>query len=227
MSKKVIKKKKIKLLPVVIFLVTVIFLYFLVRMLLDYKIQNIYINGTKYLNDEYILSLAKIEDYPSFIKTFSVSVEKRLSKSPFIKKAVVKKKFLGVIDIEIEESNVLFYKDYDKRYVLDTKEEVDTLEYSYSPIRIINYVPDTIYASLVDKMLKIDENVRSKISQVKYDPSEYDDGRFLLYMIDGNYVYVTITKFDSLNHYNEIYGTLNNQKGTLYLDSGNYFEKFK
>lgn len=226
MAKKVIKKKKLKLLPAILFLIIGVFLYFLIKAALEFKIQNIYIHNTKYLNDEYIIETANIENYPSFILNFSWDIEKKLEASPYIKKATVKKSFLGVIDIYIEESAVLFYKEYDNKYVLDTLEEVDTLIYNFSSVRIINYVPDTVYEDFLPLFSKIDSDVRDKISQIKYDPSEYDDARFLLYMIDGNYVYVTLTKLDSLNYYNEIYPTLDGKKGTLYLDSGNHFQEF-
>ncbi len=226
MAKKVIKKKKLKLLPAILFLIIGVFLYFLIKAALEFKIQNIYIHNTKYLNDEYIIETANIENYPSFILNFSWDIEKKLEASPYIKKATVRKSFLGVIDIYIEESAVLFYKEYDNKYVLDTLEEVDTLIYNFSSVRIINYVPDTVYEEFLPLFSKIDSDVRDKISQIKYDPSEYDDARFLLYMIDGNYVYVTLTKLDSLNYYNEIYPTLDGKKGTLYLDSGNHFQEF-
>ena len=226
-KKKVIKKHRIKFLSIFILLLIVFLVYFLVKAILAFRIQNIYIHDTFFLNDEYILELAKIEDYPSYVKSFSWILEKRLEESPYIKNAKVKKSFLGVIDIYIEESSILFYKEYDKKYVLDTGEEIDSLEYTFSPIRVINYIPDLVYERFCKKFLEFDSDILDKISQIKYDPSEYDDSRFLFYMIDGNYVYMTISKFESINYYNEIYPTLNGKKGTLYLDSGNHFQEFK
>ena len=41
---------------------------------------------------------------------------------------------------------------------------------------------------------------------------------------DGNLIYVTITRFELVNTYDDIYPTLNGKKGILYLDSGNHFE---
>ena len=46
-------------------------------------------------------------------------------------------------------------------------------------------------------------------------------------MDDGNHVYININKFEKLNYYSDIYPSLNNKKGTLYLDSGSHFEVFK
>ena len=43
-------------------------------------------------------------------------------------------------------------------------------------------------------------------------------------MNDSNLVYVTLTKLEYLNKYNEYVKKLEGKTGTLYLDSGNYFE---
>ena len=43
-------------------------------------------------------------------------------------------------------------------------------------------------------------------------------------MDDGNSVYITITKFERLNYYNEVLPQLDGKKGYLYLDSGNHFK---
>ena len=173
------------------------------------------------------MSLSGIENYPSFLTSFSTKIENNIKLSPYIKSVTVKKGFLGVVNIYVEEKSILFYKENDKKYVFDDFKEIDKIMYNYSPVRVINYIPDTVYENFIKAFSKTDVNIRDKISEIKYDPSEYDDSRFLLYMIDGNYVYITVTKMDSLNYYNEIYPTLMGKKGTLYLDSGNHFQEFK
>lgn len=62
------------------------------------------------------------------------------------------------------------------------------------------------------------------ISEIEYSKTSYDDKRFLLYMNDGNMVYITVSKAELLNKYVEIIKKVDNKKGILYLDSGNYFE---
>ena len=42
--------------------------------------------------------------------------------------------------------------------------------------------------------------------------------------IDGNMVYLTLTKFDMINYYNDVLSQLENRKGILYLDNGNHFQ---
>ena len=73
-------------------------------------------------------------------------------------------------------------------------------------------------------MTKIDKSILGKISEITYLPNEYDKDRFLLYMDDGNSVYLTLTKFKMINYYNDVLKQLEGRKGILYLDSGNHFK---
>ena len=227
MEKKIILKRKIKTISIILFIIIVFFVYLIIKQLLNIKIQNIYVLNNNYLPDDYILEKSGLMDYPSYFKNISFMVENKLEKDDFIKKANVTKSFFGVINIDVTENNIIFYKESDGKYVLEDGTEVSSLPYDISTIRIVNYIPDTVYDNFIKKIVKLNEEVKNKISEIKYDPSEYDNSRFMFYMVDGNYVYVTLTKFDSLNYYNEIYPTLEGKKGILYLDSGNHFVEIK
>ena len=43
-------------------------------------------------------------------------------------------------------------------------------------------------------------------------------------MDDGNLVYITLTKIEKLNKYNDIKDKMDKKIGVIYLDSGNYIE---
>ena len=226
MGKKVIKRK-IKLIPVLLFIIIISLICLFVKMFIGIKVQNIYVTNNRYLTDDYVIKKAGLTDYPSYFFNISYLIKNKLEKDDYIEKASIKKSFFGVVEIIVDENDVLFYKEYDKKYVLEDLKEVDELPYSFVPVTIVNYIPDTIYDIFASRFSKINETVRSKISEIKYDPSEYDDARFLLYMKDHNYVYITVSKLDSINYYNEIYPTLEGKKGILYLDSGNHFVEVK
>ena len=226
MGKKVIKRK-IKLVPVLLFILIAFLICFFIKIFIGFKIQNIYIVNNRYLSDDYIINEAGLSDYPSYFLNLSFRIKNKLEKNDYIEEVEVSKSFFGVVEIKVDENDALLYKEYDKKYVLEDLKEVDELPYSFVPITVVNYIPDTIYSNFISRFSKIDETIRSKISEIKYDPSEYDEARFLLYMKDNNYVYVTVSKLDSLNYYNEIYPTLEGKKGILYLDSGNHFIEIK
>ena len=73
-------------------------------------------------------------------------------------------------------------------------------------------------------MTLIDKSILKHISEIEYKKTDLDKERFLFYMNDGNCVYITLSKINLINSYNEIYPTLEDKKGILYLDSGNHFE---
>lgn len=222
MAKKMKKKKKLKILPILVFLLIIFFVFIFVKFLLNSKIKNIYIYDNNLLSDQTIIELAKLETYPSFLKTSSSSIKKNIQKNQLVKDVKIKKKLFNQVHIYIEEKIVLF-QTKDKKIVLDDKSEIEYQEFVGVPI-LLNYVPDTIYADFIKEMSQLKENIRREISEIEYAPNNYDEARFLLYMNDGNYVYLTLTKFDSLNYYNEVYATLGGKKGILYLDSGNHFK---
>lgn len=223
MAKKVKKKVKIRVLP---FLITLLIIGILIGcgyLLTLIPIKNIYITGNIYLTDQEIIELAQIEDYPSYLKTTTSSIKKKLKKNPYIKTIKLKKKLFAEVHIEIEEQNLLFRKDETGKIVLENKEEVDDNQKYLLPI-LLNYIPDTKYNSFIKGMSQVTDNIKNQISEIRYYPNEQDDDRFLLYMNDGNYVYLTLTKFKQINYYEDVLEKLEGKKGILYLDSGNHFK---
>ena len=125
----------------------------------------------------------------------------------------------------LEDDNVKKYIRIEKEYRKSIKKEI-TLENNipYMIPRLINEIPDKILNRFIKYYKRVDLSIREKISEIKYDPNDFDEDRFLLYMDDGNSVYITITKFERLNYYNEVLPQLDGRKGYLYLDSGNHFQ---
>ncbi|MBQ9019214.1 MAG: FtsQ-type POTRA domain-containing protein [Bacilli bacterium] len=226
MSKKIVKKRKIKLLNFLIFLLVLTVLSFCVYLLFQIRVKNLIVTGNNYINDDTILELANVKNYPKFITTSKMKAEKNLLKYDYIKSVKFKKKYPLTFEIEIEEAKPLFYNMNSNSYVLNNNKNIKEREvlYTFRVPRLINYVPDKKYKLFVQYMDKVNDNTISKISDIEYQPNDYDKDRFLLYMDDGNMVYLTLTKFKMINHYNEVLKQLENHKGILYLDNGNHFK---
>ena len=221
MAKKLVKKRKIKLLPCLIVLLVLGGLSFVVYFFLKLPILNLIVENTTYLNDDYILELAEVKDYPSFWLSSTSNMERKLENSPYISDAQVERKFFN-----IDENKPLFINNTNNTVVFSDKEEVsvsDRIDLFRIP-RLINYVPDNKYQSFIKGMTNIKKDILGKISDIEYQPNDYDKDRFLLYMDDGNMVYLTLTKFDMINYYNDVLSQLENRKGILYLDNGNHFQ---
>lgn len=226
MAKKLVKKRKIKLLPCFIVLLVLGGLSFVVYFFLKLPILNLIVENTTYLNDDYILELAEVKDYPSFWMSSTSNMERKLENSPYISEAKVERKFFHILVFNIDENKPLFINNTNNTVVFSDKEEVsvsDRIDLFRIP-RLINYVPDNKYQSFIKGMANIKKDILGKISDIEYQPNDYDKDRFLLYMDDGNMVYLTLTKFDMINYYNDVLSQLENRKGILYLDNGNHFQ---
>ncbi len=221
MAKKRVKKRKVKSKRIVILIFVIIIFVLVMGYLYNLKIKTITVSGNTLYSEWEIIKLAKLNNYPSSMQNMAGLIEHRLTKDPYIKKAKVHKKFLTTVHIEIEENLPLFYSAIDKKTVLidGTKTTIN-----FPVPTLINYVPNKIYEDFIKEMANTKYEIIKRISEIKYDPNEVDDERFLFTMTDGNYAYLTLSKFNKINHYVEIIKEFNNKKGILYLDSGEYFK---
>ena len=203
----------------ILFILIIFIIYFGMKYLFSIKIKNIIIVNNNYYSDEEIIEKAGIENYPEFITLSRKKIKNKLSTLDLIEDVEIKKEFGFILRITIKEKKILYhirsnneYKVSDnKNYSLDNVTGVPTL---------INYVPEEVE----NKFKDIDSNIINMISEIEYNKTSYDSERFLLYMNDGNEVYITSKRTNLLNKYLEIVTKLDNKKGILYLDSGNYFE---
>lgn len=222
---KVIKKKKLRLLPFFIFIIVVAIIVFLCLFVLDTKVKNIIITGNEVLSDDEIIELAGLTNYPSFYKTLNITIKNNITKDPLIKSVNINRSFYHIIEIEVEEYEILYKREDNGKYVLENKEEITLNKVTpYTIPRLINEIPSNKLESFIKYFKRIDLSIREKISEITYVPNEFDEDRFFLYMDDGNSVYMTITKFERLNYYNDVLPQLDGKKGILYLDSGNHFQ---
>ena len=226
MAKKLVKKRKIKPFSFLIVLLIIGGLIFIVYEYLDTSIKNIIITGNKSLNDDYIIDIAGIKNYPSFYVTSTNKIRSKLIKDKYIKDVKVDRKFYHVFEIKVKENKALFINNTKNKVVFEDKTEIpiDKVNNTYNIPRVMNYVPDDKYKAFIKKMATINDDILVKISDIEYKPNDLDKDRFLLYMDDGNVVYLTLTKFKMINYYNKVLTQLENKKGILYLDNGNHFQ---
>lgn len=226
MTKKIVKKRKLKLLPVLIVLLLLGGLSFGGYCMMKTTTKNIVVTNTRYLNDDFILELADVKNYPSYYLSSTKKIKQKLETSPYIKEVTVRREFYHTFVISVIENKPLFINETTKAVVFSDKEEVlvsEEIDMFRIP-RLINYVPDDKYSSFIQGMSHIKKDILGKISDIEYQPNDYDKDRFLLYMDDGNMVYLTLTKFKMINYYNDVLSQLEDKKGILYLDNGNHFQ---
>lgn len=220
MKKKKKNKKKIilKILIIIIILGSLIF-YFK-----NMKIKNIYVTGNNNLKDQEIIELAGINNYPNLFQTSSRKIEKKIKLNPLIDSVKVKKTFLGKITINIKEHNLLLKNEIDNTIYLDNGQKITNDINIIGLPTLTNDVDKDILNNFLKKLNTINKDILSKISEITYSPNEYDKDLFLFLMNDGNYVYITTTRLDNINKYENVLLELEGKKGIIYLDSGNHFE---
>ena len=220
MATKKNKKMKIKNKTIIILLVFIILLILLIY-ISKKPLSNIYITGNNILSDKEIIAAAKLDNYPTYINTYFMSIKENLLKNSYIKSVNIERKLFGKIYLSITEYKPICI--YDNKLVLSSKEKVaNDYKIDYIPYIINNL--DNVYDRFVEKFSLIDDSILLKISHIEYKPNEVDKERFLLYMVDANYVYVTLSRIEKINKYNHIVSELENKKGIIYLDSGDYVE---
>ena len=224
-QKDVVVKKKFNFKKFLIVLLVLYLFGFLIYKIVVSPVRNIFIENNKYLTDQEVIDSSSLRKYPSFLLTSKYTIKKKLLKNELIKNVKITKKPFGVITINVEENTPLFYYDKKEKTVLEDGKLINKNDFQI-PV-LINTVSDDIFNKLVEKYDVIDENIRLMISEIEYYPNDIDKERFILTMNDGNYVYITLYKTYLVNDYIKILSTLENKKGILYLDSGNYFEIFK
>ena len=218
------KKKKVNKKRIFIFLIVIIFLVLFIYKILNTNITNIYISGNFYLTDQEIIDIAQIRDYPNSANNSSYIIRNKLKKDNFILDAKVKKNiFLNEVYIEVKENYPLFYYLVEHKTILYSGAKLND---NYATTTLINQIPNTIYDKFIDCLKQINVDILNRMSEIEYKPNDVDQERFFVLMSDGNYVYLTLDKFLTINKYFDMIKSFDNKKGILYLDSGEYFDVF-
>lgn len=216
-----VKKKKLKirriLLCLLVFGIIGISFYFIRKL----PIRNIYVIGNGIVDENEILDISGISDYPSFIDTCKRNIVKRIMANKYIRDVRVEKKFWGKVYIYIEEKKVLCI--YNDKLLLEDGTLIDNTYDIYS-YPILRSDISNLYDKFVSDFSKVNNDVLYQISEIDFVPNDVDNERFSLMMDDGNLVYITLSRISKINKYNSIYSSMDGKKGIVYLDSGDYVE---
>lgn len=215
------KKKKINYKRIIIALLLLAGVYLTVAYFIHLPVKNIYITGNNILSDKEIISICELDNYPEYINTYFIDIEKNLLENEYIKSAKVERKIFNKIYINIEEYEPLVI--YKNKLILSSKQQVEN-KYNIAYLPYITNDIDSVYDKFVTAFSKVNKDALLKISHIEYSPNDVDKERFILYMVDGNYVHITLSKIEKINKYNSIVSELDGQKGIIYLDSGDYVE---
>lgn len=220
------KKKKLNIIKLLVFILIFYIIIYSIYSLLNMKIRNIVIKGNTYLKDYEIIEQANIKDYPPMLTLNKNKTINKLKELDLISDATIKKSFDFTLTIEVVEKKIIL--EYDNNYYLSDGSKIKG-SYLGTPT-LVNYVPEGTLKKFLNEMGKLDYDIINSISEIEYSPTKNSDGNitdediFIFKMNDGMIVYISTDKIDIMNKYQKIYASLNDKKGILHLDKGNYLE---
>ena len=216
------KKRKLKVFRVFLLFIFLALVGFFVYLLSKMSVKGYYIVGNTYYTDNQLLEKTHLDKYPSYLFTNSFTVSRNVKNDDLIENIEIKHKINGMFEVIVNENKILFYDEIKRKSILKNKKEIDYYNENI-PVLINEIDNKKVYNKFLIKIDKLNSDIIKNISEIKYDPNDLDKERFLLSMNDGNYVYITLSKFSNINNYLEISNTLGEKNGILYLDYGNYF----
>ena len=215
--KKVKKKVKLKFIPLLLMFLILVMLFFLFKHISKIKPSLILIRGNELLSDREIINEGNLREFKYF--SFNNTSKEKLEKNKIIKKVDIKRKFLFTIEVTIEEKKVILYEKTSSLYILEDNEKVKINKNIEVPV-LNNKIINTVEKSFINKFSLLNKSVKYRISEIFYQPTEYDSTLFLMYMKDGNHVYVNISNLDKLNHYDKTVESIGyDKKGIFRFDA--------
>ncbi len=221
------KKKKLNKKKLFIFILLIYLFFSMLYYVYNSSIKNIIITGNVLVKDAEIIEVAKLKNYPSFFNYSTSKATKQIKNIELIEEVEIKKDLKLRLHIKVKESTPVFLNTNTGKIRLSNKKEISSDKILGVP-RLINYTPSDILDNFTESLGKLDRGIISLINEIEYSPKQNEEGltideaRFILYMNDDNTVITNPEKCINLNKYREIYASLENKKGTLNLDSGNY-----
>ena len=216
------KKRKIRLKRVALAILLLLILSLVIYAISFLKVRTYYVYNNKYLSDEQVLDILKLNKKSSFLFVNTLTEKAIINKNKRIKDVKIKRTLALEAKVYVTEYKILFFDEKNNYSVI---ENGDTISYKYdnAPVLVNGIEDKEIYKKFLKKMNKVNLDILDVISEIKYVPNGIDKERFLFSMNDGNYVYVTISKLTKINEYRSVIDSVENKKGILYLDYGNYF----
>lgn len=216
------KKRKIKFKRVLLTIFALLLISLIIYIISLLKIRTFYVYDNKYLTDEEVLDILKLNKKSSFLLTNTLTEKAIISKNKKIKDVKIKKTISLEVKVYITEYKILYYDKENKYSVIENGDTVDYI-CDDAPV-LVNKIEDKeISKKFINKISKVNDDILDIISEIKYVPNGIDKERFVFSMNDGNYVYVTISKLTKINEYKSVIDSVEDKRGILYLDYGNYF----
>jgi len=228
METKKVKRTRLNYKKLLILLLVVYLFGYGIYYIFNEPIRNIVISGNVLLSEADVIEAAGLKRYPAMLRVNNRRTISRIKRLTLVEDAKIRKDFRFRVHIEIIESRVMFLHITNGELMLSNGNYIENNFDVFGIPTLINYAREAILREFTLRFGVVDYGIISLISEIEYSPSIGEDGttldetRFILYMNDGNIIYTNTAKVENLQHYREIFASLADLKGILYLDSGNH-----
>lgn len=195
-------------------------------------VKHFNVKGNELVGVDELIKLSGIETKDNIWSIDFKKAEERLTNSPYIRKATVKRKLPRTVELIITEEKLVGYTIKERVYypILGNGINVDR------PYKVMNgkapllhgFSDEEYLEKMAKELTELDPSIHRLISEIYWNPTEDNKNKITLYMQDGFIVKGTIRQFhEKMSVYPSIISQLEpNQRGIIHIGIGAYFEEF-
>ncbi|MBL1227865.1 FtsQ-type POTRA domain-containing protein [Enterococcus sp. BWB1-3] len=198
------------------------------------KLSKITVSGNENINAETIIADSKLKvESPLWDQYWNRSVyEKNIVRTfPRVRKAVISFNGLNTFNVSIQEYEVVAIEASEGSYypILENGKILpDKLENQPGGMPVFeNFEDEEIIKNLMVSYTQLSDELKEKISEIKYAPSESNKDLVNLYMRDNNRVLVNISQLAEKMRYYEQVAAQMSEPGVIDMEVGIYSYSFE
>ena len=196
-------------------------------------IKHIEVIGNEVISEKEVIERSGLSSDTNIWVIHQSQVIEHLKKQPIIKDVEVKRKLPQTVQIKVTEHHVIGYIKNDLQYhpVLENGMIISTVHIPYTGDKpLLHQFDDEQYLQrIASELSEVPEHIFQLISEIKWEPTEKNKYKIVLYMNDGYIVHATLRDFASkMATYPSIVAQLEpDEKGIIHMGVGTYFEKIE
>jgi cell division protein FtsQ len=197
------------------------------------NLQEIEIRGNVYLSDKVVIKQSELTNELNFWKIDSNIVKDKLLALEQVNDVSIKKSWYNTISITIEEHRHIAFLQIDGQYfpIIENGKILKALpdgEWAVNAPILMNWKQGEELQALAEQLVKVDQSISGRISEIHLTPTDIDPWRLLLFMNDGYEVLASIGNLaQNISFYPSILEELKLEdypEGIIHLEVGSYFE---
>ena len=192
---------------IVMAIVVIVVMYLLSPMS---SVRAVSIQGSTYLSDDYIKTIAGVNTSSKLYFTIPVLVERKLEVNPLIEDAKVTLNNGNTVTITVKEKKLVGYQSEGNGTIWFGNGEATVLDDNNRQViasipKLIGFTDTELLKKVSNALNEIDDSILQQISTISVYPLRYDAHALLVHMRIGSYFVASYSNLKILNDYFTIY----------------------